>query len=150
MRRLLLAIACLTTSLTVCADGPQYQVQTQLRGLAVNYNVENNNIETILYATNHEKFPVVCDASMNTNRQEKSKGKDTLIAPQKTGAFSFRHGKSITKVQLFLVCEAAKNADTYSTTDSHTDTNTQPPQNDTHKTQQPKPVTVIEENLDRF
>src|SRR5690606_24534565 len=106
MYKILTTLLIFFLSNTILASGPQYQVLPQLKGLVVNYNVTSSSVETTLYVTNHERIPVVCDANMATNRQEISKGRDTTIAPGKTAAFSFRHGRSITDVRLYLMCEA--------------------------------------------
>ena len=152
MRKILTALPALPAliigSLTL-ADGPHYQVFTQLKGLVVNYNVTTSNVETVLYATNHERAPVVCDANLITNRQETSKGRDTIIAPGKTATFSFRHGKSITDVRLYLMCGATQNSAADSNASSEANAPTAAP-----KTEQPpaaqKTIPVIEEDLDRY
>jgi hypothetical protein len=134
---------------TSFADGPRYQVFPQLKGLVVNYNVAGSNVETTLYATNHERAPVICDASMITNRQETSKGRDTVIAPGKTAAFSFRHGKSITDIRLYLMCEATKNTGTENDTASAAELPAQEPKTEKTPAQQ-KSIPVVEEDLDRY
>ncbi len=147
MRKTLLALLVFFASTTVFADGPRYQVFTQLEGMTISYYVESTNIETTLYAINHDRVPVICDAKMITNRQETSKGKDTPIAPEKTTAFSFRHGKSITDVRLYLMCEADKNAKVDATSNTPiTNKGTAPAKNTTPQ----KSIPVVEEDLDRY
>lgn len=149
MRKRLLPLLSIFLCTLTHADGPHYQVFPQLKGLVVNYNVTTSNVETVLYATNHERAPVVCDAKMITNRQETSKGRDTIIAPGKTATFSFRHGKSITDVRLYLMCEATKNSATDSNTSSEADTQTTAPKTEQAPAAQ-KTIPVVEEDLDRY
>jgi hypothetical protein len=49
---------------------------------------------------------------MNTNKQDKSKGRETRIEPTKTTAFSFPHRSAITDVRIYLMCEASKDEET--------------------------------------
>ena len=147
MRNTLTALAIFLISITALANGPRYQVFPQLKGLVVNYNVSSSNVETTLYVTNHERRSVICDANMITNRQETSNGRDTVIAPGKTALFSFRHGKSITDVRLYLMCEADKTA----TPEDSTTTAAEVAKPATKKTLPPAPaIPVVEENLDRY
>lgn len=95
-----------------CAAAPTHMVYAQLNALAVNYHVESNEINSNLYATNHEDFPVACDASMSTNKQEDTRGKEIRIEPHNTHVFSFKHRRSITHIKLYLVCEAIPEAGT--------------------------------------
>lgn len=101
---------CLFISAYAFAGGPNYQVFPQLKTLAVSYHVETNKRKTVIYATNHEKFAIICDAEMITNKQEKSKDQEKLMAPEKTVVFSFSHGSSITDVRLYLMCEASNSS----------------------------------------
>ena len=147
MRKPLTALAIFLISITALANGPRYQVFPQLKGLVVNYNVSSSTVETTLYVTNHERRSVICDANMITNRQETSNGRDTVIAPGKTALFSFRHGKSITDVRLYLMCEADKTA----TPEDSTTTAAEVAKPATKKTLPPAPaIPVVEENLDRY
>lgn len=147
MRKRLLPLLSVFLCTLTHADGPRYQVFTQLGGMTISYYVESTNIETTLYAINHDRVPVICDAKMITNRQETSKGQDTPVAPEKTATFSFRHGKSITDVRLYLMCEADKNAKAdVAPTPSTTDKNTAPAKN----TAPLKSIPVVEEDLDRY
>jgi hypothetical protein len=139
----------LLASHPVYANGPNYQVFPQLNALSVNYHVEAKNKQTTIYATNHEKFPIICDAMMNTNKQEKSKGRETLIDPEKTVAFSFPHGSAITDVRVYLMCEASKDAvitDHATQTESASKTATAANPEITKE----KSVPVLEEDLSNF
>jgi hypothetical protein len=49
---------------------------------------------------------------MNTNKQDKSKGRETRIEPTKTAAFPFPHRSAITDVRIYLMCEASKDEKT--------------------------------------
>lgn len=97
---------CLLASCPVYADGPNYEVFPQLKSLKVSYHVRISKKQTVMYATNHEKIAIICDAAMTTNKQEKSKKREILIEPGKTMEFPFQHGSSITSVRLYLMCEA--------------------------------------------
>jgi endonuclease I len=105
-------LICLLATLETHADGPTYQVFPQLKNLKVNYHVETKKKQTTIYATNHESFAIICDAAMNTNKQDKSKGRETRIEPTKTTAFSFPHRSAITDVRIYLMCEASKDEET--------------------------------------
>lgn len=143
MNKKLLVIISLLVSHSVCADGPNYQVFPQLNALAVNYHVETRKKQTVIYATNHEKFPIICDAMMNTNKQEKSKGRDTLVEPTKTVVFYFPHGSAITDIRIYLMCESRKDAaitEPANNTESVDDTK---PTNE-------KSAPVLEEDLSNF
>jgi len=107
---LIIICICLFASANAFAGGPNYQVFPQLKTLAVSYHVETNKRKTVIYATNHEKFAIICDAEMTTNKQEKSKGQEKLMGPEKTVIFSFSHGYSITDVRLYLMCEASNSS----------------------------------------
>ncbi|MEZ5435311.1 MAG: hypothetical protein R3E67_01425 [Pseudomonadales bacterium] len=147
MRKALVALSIFFISTAALADGPNYRVFPQLKGLVVNYNVSTSNVETTLYVTNHERRSVICDANMITNRQETSNGRDTVVPPGKTVLFSFRHGKSITDVRLYLMCEADKNAPPEDSATSAAETQ----KNTTEKTPPPAPIIpVVEEDLDRY
>lgn len=147
MRKALVALSTFFISTAALADGPNYRVFPQLKGLVVNYNVSTSNVETTLYVTNHERRSVICDANMITNRQETSKGRDTVIPAGKTVPFSFRHGKSITDVRLYLMCEADKNAAPEDSTTSAAETQ----KTTSDKTPPTAPIIpVVEEDLDRY
>jgi len=144
MRKIFLTIVCLLASLAVRAEGPSHEVFPQLNALAVNYHIESNEIRSILYVTNHEEFDILCDASLYTDKQEKSKGTETIIHPHKTGAFTFKHRVSIERVKIYLVCEATPEARKNQTSDDSVKSY------QAGKMVSPEPVkaTVKEENLD--
>jgi hypothetical protein len=111
MTKKLLTIACLTCLSAVChAGGPAYRVFPQLNALSVNYHVLSGEISTTLYAVNHESFPIICDAVMNNNKQEKNRGRETHVEPGHTAAFTFKHRRWIESIELYLICERAKDA----------------------------------------
>lgn len=115
MHRILLITLGLLTSLSAHAEGPNYQVFPQLKNLKISYHVETRKKQTTIYVTNHEKSSVVCDAMLNTNKQEKIKKQETLVAPGKTISFSFIHGIAITDVRIYLMCEARPESETEQT-----------------------------------
>ncbi len=98
----LLFLPCL-----VSAGAPSYEVLQQIGGLAVNYDVEAADYRTILHVTNHENFAILCDASMTTNKQERDRSAETLVAPDKTISFRFKHRGSVDSIKIYLVCEPA-------------------------------------------
>lgn len=98
----LLFIPCL-----VNAGAPSHEVLQQIGGLAVNYDVEAADYRTILHVTNHENFAILCDASMTTNKQERDRSAETLVAPDKTISFRFKHRGSVDSIKIYLVCEPA-------------------------------------------
>lgn len=134
----------LVTAPTLAAP-PAYQVFPQLNALAISYHVKSSELQSILYATNHESKPVLCDALMETSKQEKSRGKETLVEPGQTIPFTFRHRLSIEKISLFLICAPIDNKDS----DEGADTGQQ---DDAPKSFQAgelaKPAPVVEESLD--
>jgi hypothetical protein len=142
MHRTVFTIIPLFVSALAHADGPNYQVFPQLKGLSVSSHVETRKRQTVIYATNHEKIAIICDALMTTNKQEKTKGHETLLAPGKTTRFSFQHGMYVTDVRIYLMCEPSK----------ETDPNESPESSDEKTTERPpeKPIVVIEEDLDKM
>lgn len=110
MIKLALLIAALSGLSAVHAEAPDYQVLPQLNGLSVNYHVQNNTLNTTLYATNHEQFAIVCDAAMTTDKQDKKRGQDKKVEPQTTAAFSFKHGTATKEIKLYLICEPTPEA----------------------------------------
>ncbi len=147
-QRLIAICICLLASTYACADGPNYQVFPQLKALAVSYHVDTNKRQTVLYATNHEKFAIICDAEMITNKQEKSKGQETLMAPEKTIVFSFSHGSFVTDVRLYLMCEASNISDI---SDKSISANSIENTKTTDKPTPPeKPIIIIEEDLEKI
>lgn len=137
-----LTTICLLTSCLAFADGPSYEVFPQLKSLKVSYHVGTSKKQTVLYATNHEKIAVTCDALMNTNKQEKSKKREILIGPGKTMEFPFQHGSAITSVRLYLMCEARKDTKINETIETEEQKNT--------RNQPEKSIPVIEEDLDKI
>mgnify|MGYP003403860416 CR=1 FL=1 len=142
MRKQILIIASLLASSLLYANGPARVVHPQTNALGINYYVEGSEWQTKLYATNHEDFEVICDASMITNKQEKTRAHEITIAAHKTGVFHFRHRASIKEITLFLVCQAPAQPDN------------QIKQDNTAvgaKTDADKPtITVQEETLDAY
>ncbi|MEZ5540287.1 MAG: hypothetical protein R3E63_10165 [Pseudomonadales bacterium] len=146
MNRLLLSLLAFFVSTASFADGPRYQVLTQLEGMTINYFVSSGVVKTTLYATNHDRIPVICDAKMITNRQEVTKAQDQSVAPQQTAVFAFRHGKSITDIRLYLMCTADKNAKI-----EELPPTTQPQKTSPEKRVTPqKTIPVVEEDLGRY
>ena len=149
-QRLTIICICLLVSAYACADGPNYQVFPQLKALAVNYHVDTNKRQTAIYATNHEKFAIICDAEMVTNKQEKTKGQETLIAPEKTVTFSFPHRSSITNVKIYLMCEAS-NSSASNTSGESVSANDTENTTTINKPETPeKPIVIIEEDLEKI
>ena len=149
-QRIIIACICLLVSTYACADGPNYQVFPQLKTLTVSYHVDTNKRQTVIYATNHEKFSITCDAEMTTNNLEKTKRHETLVAPKKTVAFSFPHRSSITHVKIYLMCETSNNSAPNPSEESVS-------ANDIEKTtiiNKPetleKPIVIIEEDLEKI
>jgi hypothetical protein len=143
MYRKTLAVICLFASLDAYADGPQYQVFPQLKSLRVSYHVETKTKLTTIYATNHESFPVICDAAMNTNKQDKSKGRETVLEPSQTKAFSFPQRAAVTSVRLFLMCEASEDPIAKKPAKSEDNQKTE------DKTEKAAPV-IVEEDLNKI
>jgi hypothetical protein len=83
---------------------PSVDVSTQLQGLYVTYQTETKSVRTLLYATNHEAYAVICDAEMKTNRDEKQKLVETRIESGTTITFTFNYIRSITGIHLSLMC----------------------------------------------
>ncbi|HSC76211.1 MAG TPA: hypothetical protein VLB90_08250 [Pseudomonadales bacterium] len=146
MRRIVFVITCLFASFHTYADGPNYEVFPQLKSLRVNYQVESRKKQMVLYATNHEKFTILCDAAAITNKQEKTKGRETRVAPGQTITFPFTHGSYVTDVRLYLMCEATKETDDNTAPDNTTET---PPEKSPGKSPE-KPIIVIEEDLEKM
>lgn len=137
------AVICLFASLGAYADAPQYEVFAQLKSLRVNYHVDVKLKQTTIYATNHESFPVICDAKMDTNKQEKSKGRETLIEPNQTKSFSFSQRAAVSSVRLYLMCEASKGPTENSPTKSEAEKKIE------EKPEKATPV-IIEEDLNKI
>lgn len=142
MRKQILIIISLLASSLLYAKGPTHVVRTQTNALDVNYYVESSELQTKLYATNHEDFEIVCDASMVTNKQEKTRSHEITIAAHKTDVFHFRHRASIKEITLFLVCQAPAQSD-YQTKQEH-------PAGDAKADTNTPTVKVQEENLDAY
>lgn len=151
--RILVVIASI---LTVCtsalAKSPTHTVFSQTNALAISYAIESNEIRSILSATNHEEFAVVCNASMKSDNHEiLDKQKDNRIAAGKTFGFVFKYRPSIKKIEIFLTCEpAAESRETarpQTSTDNKNDTGHSivPHQLDTKNEKQ---APVIIEDLD--
>lgn len=143
LRHILPLISGLLVMATSQAESPSYQVLPQLGALAVNYHVETSGNRTVLYATNHESFKVICDAFMSTDKQEKNRGQEKAADPQQTISFAFRHRMAVDAVKLYLVCKPVEQPKDAAATD------------DSQKTYQagkmaPAPAedAVKEENLD--
>lgn len=108
MCKYLVATICLLIMPGIAgAAGPTHEVFQQIGALAVNYDVETNALKTVLYVTNHGDAEILCDASMTTNKQEQNRNPETLVAPQKTVGFKFKHRASIKNIKIYLVCEPA-------------------------------------------
>ena len=103
-------IALLLFSATAHAKGPEHTVFPQLSALSVSYAVESNEIRSIVYATNHEEFAVICDAEMKTDKQESQRQKETRVEAGKTIGLTFKYRPAVTKIQLYLMCEPAPEA----------------------------------------
>ena len=146
----IIACICVLVSAYACADGPNYQVFPQLKTLAVSYHVETNKRKTVIYATNHEKFAIICDTEMTTNKQEKSKGQEKLMAPEKTAVFSFSHGSSITDVRLYLMCEASNSPASDTPDTSVSASKIEQPIAIEKPSHPEKPITIIEEDLEKM
>jgi hypothetical protein len=146
----IIACTCLLASTYACANGPNYQVFPQLKTLAVSYHVESNKRQTVIYATNHEKFAIICDSEMITNKQEKSKGQEKLMAPEKTAVFSFPHGSSITDVRLYLMCEASNSSASDTSAKSVSANNIDQPVATEKLAPPEKPIVIIEEDLEKM
>ncbi|HQQ74238.1 MAG TPA: hypothetical protein PK031_03725 [Pseudomonadales bacterium] len=142
MRKQILTITSLLTCSLLYAKGPTHVVHTQTNALGVNYYVESSELQTKLYATNHEDFEIVCDASMVTNKQEKTRSHEITIAAHKTDVFHFRHRASIKEITLFLVCEAPAQSDHQ--------TKQERPVSDTKAGSTTPTIKVQEENLDAY
>jgi hypothetical protein len=144
MRKTFMTSICLLASLAAQAEGPSHEVFPQLNALAVNYHIESNEIRSILYATNHEEFDILCDATLSTDKQEKLKGTETVIHAHTTGAFTFKHRISVERVKIYLVCEATQEARKQKAADDSVKSY------QAGKMVSPAPVkaTVKEENLD--
>lgn len=85
--------------------GPATQVSTQLSGLHITHYKEDSPIRTVLHATNHEAYSVICDAEMRTNIEEnKVKLNEIRIPPGKTAPFVFRYTRGVTKLNIYLIC----------------------------------------------
>lgn len=138
-----LTAICLLASGLAYADGPTYEVFPQLKSLKVSYHVGTTKKQTIIYATNHEKIAVICDAAMTTNKQEKSKKREILIGPGKTIEFPFQHGSAITSVRLYLMCEEKNDAVLSGSVE---------PEETKNNDAQPEklPPVIIEEDLDKI
>jgi len=141
---------CLLASTYAFADGPNYQVFPQLKNLAVSYHVDTKKRQTVIYATNHEKFAIICDAEMTTNKQEKTKGHETLMAPEKTTVFSFPHRASITDVRLYLMCEASNSSASDTSVKSVSASNIEQPIATEKPLTSEKPIIIIEEDLEKM
>jgi hypothetical protein len=107
-RTFLLAPVFLLASLNIHSEGANYQVFPQLKNLKVSYHVESRKKQVTLYATNHEKAAIICDSMLLTNRQEKLKKQETLLAAGKTTTFSYIHSSGITDVRIYLMCEPSQ------------------------------------------
>ncbi len=101
-------LALLALCLPVHAEGPEHRVFSQVNGLSVSHDVESNPLRSVLYATNHEDFPVLCDAEMKTDKQEKQKVQQAVIDAHKTKGYAFKHRQSVQKIQLYLICVRAE------------------------------------------
>ena len=106
-KHLVATICLLILSGIASAAGPTHEVFQQIGSLAVNYDVETNAVKTILYVNNHGDTEILCDASMTTNKQEQNRNPETLVSPQKTVGFKFKHRASIKSIKIYLVCEPA-------------------------------------------
>jgi len=144
MRRTLLAPIFLLGSLNAHSEGANYQVFPQLKNLKVSYHVETRKKQITLYATNHEKKPIICDSMLITNRQEKLKKKEIPLAAGKTTTFSYIHSSGITDVRVYLMCEPSQGStiEEKSTENSYDD-----PRPDISESKEKTPE-VIEEDLD--
>lgn len=87
---------------------PFVSISGQTHGENVSWHHETSAVRTTVYLTNHEPYAVICDAEMKTSYEEKLKKPEITIPAGKTAGFDFRHNKSITQLQVFLVCEADK------------------------------------------
>jgi hypothetical protein len=93
---------------SACVGAPAAQIFTQVNALDVAYDSESTELRTTLYATNHERFAVICDAEMKTNLQEKLRKTEIRIEPGKTAGFPFSHRRSVKDISLYLMCQAAE------------------------------------------
>lgn len=104
--RFALLPACLLACLVEAA--PLVTISGQTHGENVSWHRETSAVRTTVYLTNHEPYAVICDAEMKTSYEEKLEKPEITIPAGKTASFDFRHNKSVTNLQVFLVCEANK------------------------------------------
>jgi hypothetical protein len=105
LKRLLILPVLLTCPQFILA-APNTSVSAQLHGEHITWDHTGSSVKTKLNVTNHEAYSVICDAEMKTSYDEKIKKEEVTIPPGKTTTFPFRHNKSVTKLQLFLICQA--------------------------------------------
>jgi len=100
------AIGSLLTMLaTAVIAGPVAEISSQLSGLHITYHKEDSAVRTILYATNHEAYAVICDSEMRTNiEQNKKKQNEIRIAAGETAPFMFYYSRGVTKLNIYLIC----------------------------------------------
>ena len=98
------AMLCTVVAAATHAGPPSsYSVNPQLNGLNVSYYVKKTDLYITLFAFNHEKFPVLCDAQYHSG-PDKTGGSEQLISPEQGADFRFRYGRGNDKGQIDVQC----------------------------------------------